>query len=117
MAGHLEQPELGGAAEAVLERVQHAQRVPSVTVEREHGVDHVLEHPGPRKGAFFGDVADEHGGQLAFFRLLHEPVGAVAHLRDRSRRAGQIGIEDRLDRVERQHVGLHRFDVGDHVRQ
>ena len=62
------------------ERVQHAQRVTAVAVERQHGVDDVLEHARPGERAFLRDVADEHGGELALLRLLHEPVGAVADL-------------------------------------
>ena len=47
--GHLEEPELVGAAEPVLQRVHRAQRVTAVAVEREHGVDDVLEHPRARR--------------------------------------------------------------------
>ena len=47
--GHLEQPDLVGAAEAVLQRVERAQRVAAVAVEREHGVDDVLEHARARR--------------------------------------------------------------------
>ena len=55
--GHLEQAELVGGAEAVLDRAQQAQRVVAVALEREHGVDQVLEHPRARRGAVLGDVA------------------------------------------------------------
>ena len=89
--GHLEQPELVGAPEPVLQRVEQAQRVAAIAVDREHGVDDVLEHPRPRERAFLRDVTDEHRGELALLGLLHEPVGAVAHLGDRARRAGRSG--------------------------
>ena len=72
-----------------------AQRVAAVAVEREHGVDDVLEHARPGERALLGDVADEHRGAAALLGLLHEPVRAVAHLRDRPGRAGQVGIERR----------------------
>ena len=70
-----------------------------------------------RERALLGDVADQHGRQLALLRLLHQAVRAVAHLRDRARRTGQLGVEDGLDRVEREHVGQHRLDVREHVRE
>ena len=60
--GHLEQAELVGGAEAVLHRPQQAQGVVAVALEGQHGVDHVLEHPGPGQRAVLGDVADEHDG-------------------------------------------------------
>ena len=63
--GHLEQAELVGGAEAVLDGPQQAQGVVAVALEGEHGVDHVLEHPGPGEPAVLGDVADEHHGAAA----------------------------------------------------
>ena len=42
--GHLEQAELVGRAEAVLDGPQQSQGVVAVALEGEHGVDHVLEH-------------------------------------------------------------------------
>ena len=46
--GHLEQAELVGRAEAVLDRPQQAQGVVAVALERQHGVDDVLEHAADR---------------------------------------------------------------------
>ena len=64
--GHLEQPELVGGAEPVLHRAQQPEGVVPVALEREHGVDDVLEHPGAGERAVLGDVADEHRGDAAF---------------------------------------------------
>ena len=36
-------------------------------------------------------------------------------LRDRARRTGLLGVDHRLDRVEREHVGHHRLDMRKHV--
>ena len=58
--GHLEQAELVGRAEAVLDGPQQAQGVVALALERQHGVDDVLEHAGPGERAVLGDVADEH---------------------------------------------------------
>ncbi len=87
----------------------------AVAVEREDGVDDVLEHARPGDGALLGDVADEQGGEVALLRELHEPVGAVAHLRDRAGCPRPIGIDHRLDRVDREHIGGDRLRVGDDV--
>ena len=40
---HLEQPQLTGGAEAVFERAQEPQRVVPLALERQHGVDEMLE--------------------------------------------------------------------------
>ena len=45
--GHLHEPELVGGAEPVLQRAQHAQRVVTIALERQHGVDDVLERARP----------------------------------------------------------------------
>ena len=47
VVGHLEQAEVVGGAEAVLDRTQQPERVVTVALERQHRVDEVLEHPGP----------------------------------------------------------------------
>ena len=72
VARHLEQPELVGGAEAVLDRPQQAQRVVAVALEGQHGVDDVLEDPRPGQAAVLGDVADEHHGQPAALGLVHQ---------------------------------------------
>ena len=59
VAGHLEDAELVGRAEAVLRRAQDAMRVVAVALELEHAVDEVLEHPRACDGAVLRDVADE----------------------------------------------------------
>ena len=43
-AGHLEDADLVGRAEAVLHRAQDAELVAALALEVEHGVDHVLDH-------------------------------------------------------------------------
>ena len=53
---HLEDPELVGGAEAVLDGAQRAVEAVAVALELEHRVDHVLEHPGAGDRALLGDV-------------------------------------------------------------
>ena len=72
---------------------------------------------GPGQRSVFRDVTHQHGGHRVLPREACEPRRALAHLRDRPRRAGQIGIEEGLHGVDREHVGPNRLDVGDHVRQ
>ena len=112
--GHLHEPELVGGAESVLQRAQHAQRVMTITFERQHGVDDVLQHPRPGEPAVFGDVADEQRGDVAFLREPHELLRAVADLGDRARRARRLGIVHGLDRVDREHHGLDHRHVREH---
>ena len=42
--GHLEDADLVGRAEAVLDRAQDAELVAALALEIEHRIDHVLEH-------------------------------------------------------------------------
>ena len=67
--GQLEQAELAGRAEAVLDGPQQPEGVVAVALEGEHGVDDVLEHPGPGQVAVLGDVADEDDGHRPLLRL------------------------------------------------
>ena len=58
-AGHLEDADLVGRAEAVLDRAQDAELVAALALEVEHGVDHVLDDARAGDLAVLGDVADE----------------------------------------------------------
>ena len=102
-AGHLEDADLVGGAEAVLDGAQDAELVPALAFEVEHRVHHVLDHAGARDLSLLGDVAHEHHGQPAALCEGGELVRAGADLRDRARRA--------LHRVEPH--GLDRVDHGD----
>ena len=83
--GHLEQPELVGRAEAVLDGAQHAQRVVAVALEREHGVDDVLEHSRAGERAVLGDVTDEDDGDTAPLGLGGQLLGTRPNLQHRAR--------------------------------
>ena len=80
------------------DRPQEPQGVVAVALEGQHRVDHVLEHAWPGQRAVLGDVADEHDGDAPRPRLLHEAVGALAHLHHRARRRGQVRVDHGLDR-------------------
>ena len=61
-AGHLEHADLVGRTEAVLHRAQDAELVRAFAFEREHRVDHVLDHARAGDLAVLGDVADQDDG-------------------------------------------------------
>ena len=65
-AGHLEHADLVGRAEAVLHRAQDAELVRAFALERQHRVDHVLDHAGAGDLAVLGDVADQDDGGAGF---------------------------------------------------
>ena len=100
VAGHLEQAELVGGAEAVLGGAQQPQRMMAFAFERQHGVDDVLEHPRPGQRALLGDVPDEHDRQVALLGDGHQLVGAAAHLDDRPGRRAERRLVHGLDRVD-----------------
>ena len=117
VAGHLEQTELVGRTEPVLGRAQQPQRVMALTLEREHRVDDVLEHPRPGERALLRDVTDEHDRQLALLGDGHELVRAPAHLHHRTGRRAEQRIVHGLDRVDDDDRRLHLVDGGDDLRQ
>ena len=108
-AGHLEDADLVGRAEAVLDRAQDAELVAALALEVEHGVDHVLDHARPGDLAVLGDVADEDDGGAAALGESDELVGRGADLGDRAGGAvdavGPQGL-DRVDDRERRALGL-----------
>ena len=83
--GHLEQAELARRPEAVLGGAQQAQGVVALALERQHGVDGMLELARAGERAVLGDVTDEDHGDAATLGLDDELLGAGAHLRRRAR--------------------------------
>ena len=86
-------------------RAQHAVGVAAVSLEEEHGVDQVLEHPRAGDGAFLGDVADDDDRRAGVLGEGGQPVPHLAHLRHRAGRALYSAQRERLD-------GIHREDAG-----
>ena len=98
--GHLEDADLVGRAEAVLDRAQDAELVAALALEVEHGVDHVLEHARAGDLAVLGDVADQHHGDAARLAKADQLVGGGAHLGDRAGRAVERVDPHGLDRID-----------------
>ena len=98
--GHGEKAELVGRAESVLDRADHPVTTVAFALEVEHRVNHVLQNPRPRNGAFLGNVADENNRRVPFLGELHQARGAVSDLRDASRcRLQRIGVHG-LDGID-----------------
>ena len=100
--GHLEDGQLRDRAEAVLQGPQDPVAVVPLALEEQDDVDHVLERLGPGQRAVLGDVADEEGGDAVALGVAEDLVGDLADLADRARAGGQLGGEDRLDRIDDQ---------------
>src|SRR5665213_371761 len=105
---HLEQSELAGRPETVLDGQEEAEGVVAVTLEAQHRVDHVLERPRTGQGAVFGDVADQHGGHLAGLGQADELVGTLPNLADRPRHPDGASL------ARRGRTDGHRLDGVDH---
>ena len=114
---HLEQAELVGGTEPVLDRAQQTQRVMPFALEGQHHVDHVLERAWPGQPAVLGDVARPapSGCHGAWPRA--PAGGAAAHLHDAAGRRVELGIGDGLDAVDDDQAGLQVVDGGDDVGQ
>ena len=100
-AGHLEHADLVGRAEAVLHRAQDAELMRAFALERQHRVDHVLDHARAGDLAVLGDVADQDDGGAGALGEADQRLRGAAHLRDGAGRG--------LDRV-----GPHGLDRIDH---
>ena len=107
---HLEDPELAGRAEAVLERPQRPVGALALALEEQHAIDEVLEDPRARDRPLLGHVTDEDQGGAVALADLHQGVGGLAHLRHRARGARQLGGVQRLDRVDDAGIGTLRLD-------
>ena len=79
------------------DRAQDAELVRAFALEREHGVDHVLDHARAGDLAVLGDVADQDDGRARALGEADQRLRAGAHLGDGAGRG--------LD-----HVGPHGLD-------
>ncbi len=89
----------------------------AVSLELQHGVDDVFEHPWPRQATFLGDVPHEHDRHAALLCLVDQPLCAAAHLSDTAGQRRETGIGHCLDRVDHHELGVGRVDGVEDVRQ
>ena len=113
-AGHLEDAELVGGAEAVLGGAQGAEEAVPVAFELEHRVDHVLEDAGAGDRALLGDVADEDDGRAGLLGEAQKDARRLAHLADAARRRGEGVAVEGLHRVDDDQRRAHGGDRLDH---
>ena len=88
----------------------------ALALERQHGVDDVLEHARPGERAVLGDVADEHDRRRR--AAWPRRTSRWAHSRTWTTEPGarrELGIGDGLDAVDDHELGLHLVDGGDDV--
>ncbi len=97
---HLEDADLAGRAEAVLERAQRAIGPLALALEGQDAVDQVLEHPRSRDRALLGHVPDQDHGHAALLREPHQATRHLAHLPDRAGAAGHRRVVEHLHRVD-----------------
>ena len=104
--GHLEHADLVGRAEAVLHRAQDAELLRAFAFERQHRIDHVLDHAGAGDLAVLGDMADQDDGGAGLLGEANERLRRGAHLRHRAgrgfHRVGPHGL-DRIDHDQARH--------------
>ncbi|HEX4634792.1 MAG TPA: ATPase domain-containing protein, partial [Rhizomicrobium sp.] len=72
LAGHLEDADLVGGAETVLDRAQHAEVMTPLTFEIEHRVDQMFDRLGPGNLAVLGDMADQQQRRAAGLGVAHQ---------------------------------------------
>jgi Mg2+/Co2+ transporter CorC len=65
LAGHREDADLVGRAEAVLDGADDPEAAAEIAFEVQHRIDHVLEHARPGDGAVLGHVADQEHRRTA----------------------------------------------------
>ena len=99
-AGHLEDANLLGRAEAVLARAQESEAREALALEGQHHIDDVLERLGPGERPVLGHVADEHHRHAVLLGIRLEQRRAAADLANRAGRAFELVGGHRLDRVD-----------------
>jgi hypothetical protein len=95
---HLEDADLAGGAEAVLDRAQGAEGPLPLPLEVQDAIDQMLEGAGPGQRALLGHVPDQNQGDVEPLGGFEQRRGRLAHRRRRCR--GGVRNGERLDRVE-----------------
>ena len=99
-AGHLENADLVGGAEAVLYGAEDAEMMTAFALEIQNGIDHVLDDARARDLAVLGDMADEDDGSARLLGIADHRLRRGAHLRHRSRRRLDGRGPERLHGIE-----------------
>ena len=102
VGGEVEAAHLVDRAEAVLHRADHPEARVAVALEVQDHVDEVLEDPRAGDRPVLGDVADEHGGDVAGLGDPDQRGGDLLDLGDAAGDALDARGADGLDRVDDQ---------------
>ena len=114
---HLKPGHLAFLAEAVLPAGQHTEPRTRISLERQHGVDGMLQGPGARDVAFLRDVArQEHRDPLGLGQA-DQGVRATPDLGRSTGRRGGTRVPDRLDGVHGHQERPPGSSGVEHVRQ
>src|SRR5262249_6735164 len=108
-ARHLENTELVGRAEAVLDGSQDAVRVVAVALELQHAVDEMLKDSRPGDRAVLRHVPDQDRRDGRFLGHAEEPSSGLAHLRAAPRRRPKPRGVERWD--ESAHPAARRLGL------
>src|SRR3984893_1733765 len=100
---HLEDANLVSRAKAVLLAAEDAEALVTLTLEVQHRVDDMLEHPRAGDRALLVDVADQEDRDMTTLRQQHQPAGALPDLADAAGRRGDAAQKNRLDGVDDRH--------------
>ena len=114
LGGEVEAAHLVDRAVAVLHGTDHPEAGVAVALEVEDHVDEVLEHPRAGDRPVLGDVADDHGGDVAGLGDADQRGGDLLDLGDATGDAVDARGADRLDRVDDQQRRSYVLDVGEH---
>ena len=78
--------------------------------EVQDGVHQVLENPRARDLSSLGDVSHQDDRKPAGLGQTHQAGGTLTNLCHASRRRGQVGSEEGLDRVDDDQAGIDLLD-------
>ncbi len=109
----LEDAQLPGRPEAVLQPPEKAVLAMAVPLQVEDDVDHVLQGAGPGDGPLLGDVPNQQNGNPTALGALEQPGDRRPHLGGAAGVAGGVGIVQRLHRVHDRQRRVGRLDHGD----
>ena len=105
---HLEPGGLSLGAEPVLAPRDHPEPRARIALERQDDVDRVLERSRAREIAVLRDVPGQHDGDALLLRKLDQGVGAGPDLGDPAGLRRRLDVAERLDGIDREHVGAGR---------
>ena len=114
-AGHFEDGQFGGGAEAVLDAPQDTVRAFVFAFELQDNIDDMLQNFGPGDAALLGDMADKDDGNARLLGEAEQDGGRLLDLGDAAGRGLDALAVHRLDGVDNHQVGGNLLRLGDDV--